>query len=327
MTHSLFYKILLSAVLLTISNGCVGNMTKTNNPVLEKSPTPKPSGFRVVAYVTGAAVASAIPYDKLTHINYAFLIPNEDGTFQELGNTWLIGQLVPLAHKQNVKVLISVGGWGWDKQFEKLAENPTTRAAFVRNLVKIVEDNHFDGADIDWEYPNPGDSAQNFLALMLELRSALPKGGLLTAAVVALGEHGPGIPTESFALMDYVNIMAYDNAGPEHSSLDYAQSALDYWLERGLPPEKATLGVPFYARPTETAYAQIVKADPAAAQLDSTTYAGIQINYNGIPTIQAKTRLAMQRASGIMFWRLEQDTNGDLSLLTAIHQVVLEAGK
>ena len=299
-------------------------MTKSNDPDLQNTHSSSRHGFRVVAYVTDTAVASVIPYDKLTHINYAFLLPNEDGTFRELVNTWLIGQLVPLAHKQNVKVLISVGGWGWDAQFEKMAENPSTRTAFVKNLVKIVAQYQFDGVDIDWEYPDAGASARNFLALMQELRAALPKGSLLTAAVVALGEHGAGIPFESFALMDFVNIMAYDDSGPQHSSLNYAISALDYWLERGLLPEKATLGVPFYARPTETPYAQIVKNNPAAAQLDSTLFNGIQINYNGIPTIQAKTHLALQRASGIMFWTLENDTNGDLSLLSAIHQVVLD---
>jgi GH18 family chitinase len=269
-----------------------------------------------------------IPYDKLTHINYAFLIPNEDGTFRELLNTWMIGELVRLAHQQNVKVILSVGGWGWDIQFEKMAADPATRNVFVQNLVRIVAQYQFDGADIDWEYPDPGPSSQYFLALMQELRATLPKDSLLTAAVVALGEHGAGIPSASFALMDFVNIMAYDDySGPQHSSLDYAQSALDYWLERGLPPEKATLGVPFYARPTEIAYARIVQDDPAAARLDSILYAGIQINYNGIPTIQAKTRLALQSASGIMFWTLENDASGDLSLLSAIHQVVLNAGK
>jgi chitinase len=302
-------------------------MTKPNAPVPEESSTAKPPGFRVVAYATAAIVPSVISYDQITHINYAFLLPNEDGTFIAVLNTWKIGELVRLAHQKDVKVLISVGGWGLDKQFEALAAAPATRTAFVQNLVRIVRENQFDGADIDWEYPDPGPSSQNFLALMQELRAALPEEKLLTAAVVALGEHGPGIPSEAFALLDFVNIMAYDNAGAEHSSLDYARSALDYWLERGLPPEKATLGVPFYARPSETSYAKIVEANPGAAQLDSTTYGGMQINYNGIPTIQAKTRLAMQRGSGIMFWTLENDATGDLSLLSAIHQVVLDAGE
>jgi chitinase len=275
----------------------------------------------VSAYVTDAAVPAVIPYDKLTEINYAFLIPNEDGSFAPL-NPWMPGELVRLAHLHNVKVIISVGGWGWDSQFEQATASPETRKVFVQNLVKIVEQYHFDGVDIDWEYPIPGTSSQHFLAMIQDLRAALPKGALLTAAVAALGTNAEGIQTDAFALLDSVNIMAYDNAGPQHSSMDFAQAALDYWLGRGLSAGKATLGVPFYAQPNDVPYAKIVKDDAGAAQLDFYSYDGTLVNYNGIPTIQAKTRLALQRASGIMFWTLEDDASGELSLVNAIHAVV-----
>ncbi|MGA2490371.1 MAG: glycoside hydrolase family 18 protein [Anaerolineales bacterium] len=325
MSRSVFFKQFLSFSLFFLLVSCT-HMAKPKTSIPEKTPTTKTSKFRVVAYGTDAAVPAVIPYDKLTHINYAFLLPNEDGTFVQL-NSWMPGELVRLAHQHNVKVLISVGGWGWDTQFEKLAASPATRKAFVQNLVRIIDQYHFDGADIDWEFPDPGASSQNFLALVQELRTALPVDKLLTAAVPALGDNASGIPAEAFSQLDFVNIMAYDNAGPQQSSLDYAGSALDYWLGRGLPPEKATLGVPFYAQPSDIPYKRIVQADPAAAQLDSITYAGMQISYNGIPTIQAKTRMAMQRASGIMFWTLEDDATGDLSLLSAINEVVVGEGK
>jgi chitinase len=317
MFESLLRKLILSILLPILLIGCNSMPTQTK-AIPTSSPTPKQSQFRIIAYVTDAFIPALIPYDKLTHINYAFLIPNEDGTFRDLMNEWKVGEMIALAHQKNVKVLISVGGWGWDAQFENLAASPETRSTFIRDLLRIVDQYQFDGVDMDWEYPDPGQSAKNFLALMQELRSSLPKDKLLTAAVVALGEYGEGIPDESFALMDFINIMAYDNAGAEHSSFDYAKSALDYWLGRGLAARKVTLGVPFYSRPTEVSYAKIVEADPAAAQLDSTKYAGVQVNYNGIPTIQAKTRLALQRASGIMFWTLESDASGKLSLLAAI---------
>ncbi len=282
------------------------------------------NGFRIIGYATDAIVPAAIPYEQLTHINYAFLIPNRDGTFAPLNNPWKIEEIVRRAHEHGVQVLISVGGWGWDEQFETLAADPASRAVFVRDLVEIVARYDFDGADIDWEYPDPGPSSQNFLALMTELRAALPQDKLLTMAVVALGEHGAGIPTETFALTDFVNIMAYDGGTP-HSSYQYAVDSLDYWLGRGLPPEKAVLGVPFYARPNEAPYRRIVAADPAAAYLDEFDYYGTLINYNGIPTIQAKTRLAMERGSGIMIWALEHDASGELSLLNAIYQTAQEA--
>jgi GH18 family chitinase len=282
---------------------------------------PSPT-FRIIGYVTDAAVVSAIPYEKLTHINYAFLLPKDDGTFVPLNNGWKLDEIVERAHAQNVKVLVSVGGWGWDAQFETVAANPGKRAVFVRELVSIVDQYQLDGADIDWEYPDPGTSSQNFLALIRELRTALPKGKLLTAAVVAHGdEHGQGVLAEAFEVFDFINIMAYDGGQP-HSSMELAETSLDYWLGRGLPPEKTVLGVPFYARPQEITYRKIVQADPAAADTDIFDYYGTKLNYNGVPTIQAKTRLAMQKASGIMVWELSQDAPGDLSLLNAIYTTV-----
>jgi GH18 family chitinase len=289
------------------------------------TPSPEPPRFRVVAYVTDAVVPAAIPYDKLTHINYAFLLPNEDGSFRDLANPWKVAEVVEAAHRQGVRVLISVGGWGWDAQFEAMASSADGRSAFVRNLAAVVAEYGLDGADIDWEYPDPGPSAQSFLALIRELRQALPAGKLLTAAVAAVGVHGEGVLPEAFPEFDFINLMVYDGGGPMHASMDYAQASFDFWLGRGLPPEKAVLGVPFYARPNEMPYRKIVELDPAAAQTDTFDYYGTLINYNGIPTIRAKTRLALERGSGIMFWTLEGDAAGDLSLLAAIHAAVAEA--
>lgn len=335
-SRTLLLNLTLSVLLIISVYGCGMKTEPTPSPTVSPTTAPSPTSakpaFRVIGYATDGAVPFLIQFDKLTHINYAFLIPNEDGTFRPIGNAPMVEQLISQAHANQVKVLVSVGGWGWEKQFDAMAAEPAYRKAFVENLVKIVDETQFDGADIDWEYPEAGQSSQNFLALMQELRAALPKDKLLTAAVVALGQHGEGIPDKSFALMDFVNLMAYDdNSGAGHSSMNYAIASLDYWLGRGLPPEKAVLGVPFYGRGnaswgTEMSYSKIVKSDPAAAQVDLFLTLGLEMNYNGIPTIQAKTRLAMERASGIMFWTLDADATGDLSLLNAIHQVVQEAG-
>ena len=58
---------------------------------LMQNPVPSPredKSFRIVAYATDAIIVNLIPYDKLTHINYSFLIPNVDGTFLPLNNAW-----------------------------------------------------------------------------------------------------------------------------------------------------------------------------------------------------------------------------------------------
>lgn len=305
-------------LLMTVLSGLVVACgERTGTPISSKP------AFHVIAYVTEASVVEVIPFDKLTHINYAFLIPNADGTFVNLANSWKLKKIVEQAHANGVKVFISVGGWGWDVQFEQMASKAETRSAFVQNLVAFVHQYQLDGADIDWEYPDPGQSSRNFLALMTELRAALPSDKLLTAAVIAYGdEYGQGVPDEAFALMDFVNIMTYD--GPDHGSMEQFQKGLDYWLGRGLAPQKIVLGLPFYARPNGTPYWKIIKADPAAAQTDTFHYLGIDLTYNGIPTIEAKTRLALERAGGIMFWTLEHDSRDEYSLLLAIHRIVIE---
>ncbi len=300
--HSLLATILIASLLL----GC--------------APRPAEPSFRVIAYVTEGVIPEIIPYQRLTHINYSFLLPNADGTFKNLLNPWKLKKIVTQAHENGVKVLISVGGWGWDAEFETIGADPALRAAFVQNLKAFVDEYNLDGADIDWEYPDAGQSAQNFLALIRETRAAIPQK-LITTAVVAYGSTSEGVLPETFEFFDFVNIMTYDG-GAAHGTMQQFEDGLAHWQARGLPPEKTVMGVPFYAAPNGAAYAKIVAADPAAAQVDVFDYYGVTIQYNGIPTIQAKTRIAMEKAGGIMFWTLDHDTQGDLSLLKAIDEVV-----
>ena len=278
--------------------------------------TPEPEPFRIVAYATDGIIESLIPYEKLTHINYSFLTPKDDGTFNPITNGWKLKKITEDAHKHNVKVLISVGGWGWDQQFETVAADPSLRSAFVQNLKAFVDEYQLDGADVDWEYPDAGQSAQNFLVLMQELRAAMPDK-LFTTAVVAYGENGMGILPETFELFDFVNIMTYD--GPDHGSMEQFERGLSFWSERGLPPEKIVMGVPFYGDPNY-AYFKIVAEDPDAAQKDSFDYYGTIYHYNGIPTVKAKTEMAMEKAGGIMFWTLDYDAQGDFSLVNVIYK-------
>jgi hypothetical protein len=111
----------------------------------------------------------------------------------------------------------------------------------------------------------------------------------------------------------------YDGGdGPTHSPYSYAVSSLDYWLGRGLPASKATLGVPFYSRPGQRKFSELVAlgADPFGD-----VYQGDY--YNGINTIKAKTNLAFDRGiAGMMIWEISQDASDPYSLLTAIKQVV-----
>jgi len=317
-TSRFFLNIGLLALLLA---SCSIQAAPANQTLQEPMPTttetPVPEPFRIVAYATDGIIESLIPYEKLTHINYSFLTPRADGTFNTINNGWKLKQIVENAHKHNVKVLISVGGWGWDKEFETVAADPSLRSVFVQNLKSFVDEYRLDGADVDWEYPDAGQSAQNFLSLMQELRLAMPDK-LFTTAVVAYGENGTGILPETFDLFDFVNVMTYD--GPDHGSMEQFERGLVFWNERGLPNEKIVMGLPFYGDPN-FAYFKIVQEDPSAAQSDTIDYFGTTYHYNGIPTVKAKTKIAMEKAGGIMFWTLNYDAQGELSLVDAIYRI------
>jgi GH18 family chitinase len=279
--------------------------------------------FRIVGYVNDRGVtASEDQIRAVTHINYAFALPRPDGTLLGPANPWKLDDYVETAHAHGVKVLISIGGWGWDAEFEELAALPESRARFVEAVTALVRDHGLDGADVDWEYPDPGASSASFTALMTELRAALPPGSLLTAAVAALGPNADGVADEVFELVDFLNLMAYDGGGPQHAPLSYAEETLAYWAGRGLPADQSVLGVPFYARPSEVSYRELVRADPAAAMADEIDFHSVPVNYNGPATIGLKTRLAMEQASGIMIWTITDDTSDDTSLLRAIRAAV-----
>ena len=283
------------------------------------------SQFKVVGYMPSwSGDVNAVQYSKLTHINYAFLLPTASGGLQSIDNASKLSSLVSLAHANGVKVLISVGGWnnGDDSGFESLAGNSSYRTTFVNNMLSFVSQYSLDGVDIDWEYPDVGTSANNYVTLMTQLSTALHnQGKLLTAAVVGTG--GESILSSVFSQVDFLNLMAYDYNNYDHSTYTYASQSIAYWKGKGLPASKAVLGVPFYGRPTWETYAALIArgADPY-----SDTYSGV--GYNGITTIKAKTDLSYNSGGGIMMWELSGDATGTYSLLSAIHSelVALQGG-
>ncbi|MDG4786829.1 glycosyl hydrolase family 18 protein [Micromonospora sp. WMMD1102] len=275
-----------------------------------------------------AGDVNAIQYDKLTHVNYAFVLPNANGTLRAVENPSKLSALVSRAHSSNVKVSIAIGGWnnGDDSAFEALAGNAASRTTFVNNVVSFVTQYNLDGVDMDWEYPDPGTSANNFTALMQQLSGQLrSRGKLLTAAVVSEGGSVNGVQPAVFGYVDWLNIMAYDGGSP-HANYDWSINAVNGWKARGLPAGKAVLGVPFYSRPGYYTYSALVAMDPANANRDCTTAGGAQQCYNGIPTVKRKTQWAMANAGGMMNWELSQDTNNSTSLVSAIYDTVTAGG-
>ena len=89
--------------------------------------------------------------------------------------------------------------------------------------------------------------------------------------------------------------------------------------------KKLNLAIPFFGYGFGTkdnqypSYGDIVTTYPGSEQTDMfLPETGGIIYYNGIQTIKSKTALAIKNAGGVTAWQLQQDGEGDKSLLNAI---------
>jgi chitinase len=287
-----------------------------------------PNNFKNVGYMPSwQGDVNRIQYNKLTHINYAFIRPTAAGGLTAVDNPEKLRNLVSLAHRSDVKVSIAVGGWSDFKNddFEGMARSEATRTAFVNNLNQLIEQFDLDGVDMDWEYPM-GASAGDFTKLMQQLSTSLhSKGKLLTAAVVSGGEYAQGIQPPVFQAVDFLNIMTYDGGTP-HANYQWAVDSVNEWIGRGLPKAKAVMGVPFYSRPAFKTFAELVAMDPANANRDCTTVNGSQECYNSVATVRRKTKFMLANGGGMMNWELSQDATGANSLVSAMFEAATADG-
>lgn len=139
--------------------------------------------------------------------------------------------------------------------------NDTYRNRFKKELLKAVEDWGFDGLDIDYEHwaggpEGYGEGDKEKVALLenfyKELRTELPKGKLLTAAVSADYPEWNGgwgnynVYTNSmFEYLDLVNIMVYDFTGgwksskvAQHASMEHFRMAPNVGVKSAEYPKK-----------------------------------------------------------------------------------------
>jgi GH18 family chitinase len=218
----------------------------------------------------------------------------------------------------------------WKKVLE-----PENRSGFVKNILQFVEDHNLDGVDVDIEGNLLPYIRERYNPFVIELRQALhSKGKGMTSALGATRVH-ESISQEALEAYDFINVMVYDKTGiwrpndiGPHSPWSYAVDAVQFWtVDKNIPPDRITLGVPFYgfdftppARYID--YSEIIAGNPALAYVDST---GMRY-YNGIPMIAKKTAMAKKSLGGVMIWEISSDVTGDLSLLRAMDQT-LKAGE
>jgi len=206
-----------------------------------------------------------IPFEHLTHLCHAFIFPYEDGRLDFSGFTE-DSELIRACHDHQVKISISVGGWDPARtpRFTVLASDSIARKAFVENLTRFCLEHGYDGADIDWEYPPP--DKQSYTTLLFqeiyEAFSTQEPPLLLSIAAPSTDTNNRYNWTVMNQVLDWVGVMTYDyygswtsKAGPNAplygsiSTTDQGwidRSVKHYLYDKGVPPEKLCIGIPFY---------------------------------------------------------------------------------
>jgi GH18 family chitinase len=288
--------------------------------------------FRVVGYYSLKAAMEThrgAAFKYLTHINLWFLNPDSSGRFST--DLSALKPFISKAHKNDIKVLFSIGGGSKQPQYQRLLQDDL-RPGLIDSLVAQVIRYNVDGIDVDLEGSDIHDTYESFV---VELAQALhAKGKLITSAVAIY--YKDQFTDKALAQYDFMNVMSYDRTGPwrpdkpgPHALYTHAVEDLNYFgVERKIAPGKMTLGVPFYGYgygPELTSpaismgYKKIVETFKGAENVDEWKMPdGKILYYNGIPTIRLKTRLALEKASGIMIWEVRSDAKGKKSLLRAI---------
>lgn len=236
----------------------------------------------------GAAAAEAVRTDKVfvgyvyrppmqlnfklyTHLCHAFVVADENGAIRP-NRSCPSRELVSDAHAAKVQVLISLGGWGWDKQFVAMTSKPEAEDRYVQEVIKIVNEYDYDGIDLDWEYPDTKGEIVGFERLCRRFRQQLDelgkKKGRKLLQTMAAAANPPTLKwlTNELLLetMDWVNVMTYDMAGDwtayagHHSPLFASANqpgpprstelTMKYLVDRGMPANRLAIGLPLYGK-------------------------------------------------------------------------------
>ncbi|WP_420582886.1 glycoside hydrolase family 18 protein [Reichenbachiella sp.] len=266
--HSLRNLIFIAISLFFVACG-------TKKTAYNESVTDTTSTLDIIAYYSGdGSEINDYPIEKLDQIIFSFMhLRGNQLTIDNAEDSISLLQITALKNQYpDLKVLVSLGGWGGCETCSPVFSTLENRKAFASSVVDVLKQYNADGIDLDWEYPAiegfPGheykpDDKQNFTSLVQELRAAMGEGYELSFAsggfdkfLIESVEWDKVMP-----LFNRVNLMSYDlingfstetghhtalySNSSQEVSTDYAVQFLD---SIGVPLNKIVIGAAFYAR-------------------------------------------------------------------------------
>jgi len=309
------------------TDGPVLTMASTvNTPVTliipNGPPNPHPYLVGYLPFYKGldwVAYAPKIDFNKMTHLNLAFLNPPDCGgpctaqsdmglTANKLTDAG-IDAIVAAAHAHGTKVLASLGGAGGDKRIMSFY-NSGLSEPLAAAIDAYCKKHNLDGVDVDIEQPTQ--MGVPFTQLVIALVSRLrPEGKLVTTAVAQYIQSA--MQDDALKQFDIINVMIYGNYQKAVTAMAY------YANEKHVPKEKLTLGIGFFGsgrvngKGTEINYNILLSNYPNAWAVDTVgggTYSdGATFNYEGEATVAKETQLGLQYG-GAMIWELSGDDSG-----------------
>ncbi len=265
-------------LLMILFSGCSSKEDKGSHIINDDK------NYKVIAYLTCWQDNWGNNFEKanqITHINYAFanikngqVILGSENDADDLKKLNTLKEVNP-----SLKILISVGGWGWSGNFSDAFLTKNSRQLFANSAIDFMLKHKIDGVDLDWEYPGligagniyRAEDKENFTAILLLLRKKMDSINanqkyLLTIATGASQNYLDHTNMrEAQKYLDFINIMTYDfytgsskNTG-HHANLSISKyanqkrlrsafSAVQQHVDAGIPINKIVLGVPFYGR-------------------------------------------------------------------------------
>jgi len=214
------------------------------------------------------------------HIRSIDIVGPQSYKMDDHGNMWgsVDRRIIDLSAKNNVKVMplvVNVGNAGFDQpSFHTLLHDSSARVRAVANMVRVCKENKFYGIQFDYENIHISDK-DAFTGFYRQAASALHANGFsISIAAVPRSSDDIG-PTDYHKWIyeywrgaydykalgeigDFISLMTYDQhthrttPGPV-AGIPWMEAVIQFVL-KDVPPEKISLGIPFYSYRWQPSY-------------------------------------------------------------------------